>query len=141
MQIIRKIILTIILFIGTMACEEDPFLGEVNCDECYTEKPTVGELIIKLTINAENQEIPVVVYRNDLEDRIVEWIDTVSVTTLYVEVPVNQYYSITAMYKAGDRTIYAVDGDRLRTRKITDQCDETCWIITGGKINARLKYD
>jgi hypothetical protein len=130
-----------LLVLMITSCEKDIYLSEVDCANCYTEKPTRADLDITLTINDENPHVPLVVYRKEFEERIIVWVDTVSETNYSIEVPVNRYYSVTAEYSSGTRTIFAVDGDMLETKKITGQCDETCWIIRGGIINVKLKYD
>jgi len=51
----------------------------------------------------------------------------------------NEYYSVKAEYNLGEKTIYAVDGDKIKTKFVTETCDLDCWIITGGIINTKLK--
>jgi hypothetical protein len=125
---------------GFISCEEKIDFIEIDCSECYRIKPDEGSLKIRITINKENQSVPIVVYRNEMEHEWIKLVDTVTVEDYSVDVDVDHLYSVKAEYKAGGKIIYAVDGDRIRTRKITTQCDSTCWVIRGGNINVRLKY-
>ena len=125
---------------GFISCEEKINFVEIDCSECYRIKPDEGSLKIRVTINKENQSVPIVVYRNEMEHEWIRLVDTVTVEDYYVDVDVDHFYSVKAEYKAGGKIIYAVDGDKIRTRKITAQCDSTCWVIRGGNINVRLKY-
>lgn len=115
-------------------------MKSADCSECYTIKPDTAELIIKLTINDENPKVPIVIYKNNIEDNDIEFTDTAITEDYYIDVPVNKYYSVTAQYKVNEKTIIAVDGDKIKTKKIYD-CDEPCWIIKGGYINVKLKYN
>ncbi len=112
-----------------------------NFDEsdCVQARPLEGDLTIKLTINEENPEVPYIIFENDIENK-----DTVLVDTAYneqesVKVPLNEYYSIMAKYKSGDKIIYAVDGDRIESYS-EDKCGYTCWYVRGGVLKVRLKY-
>jgi hypothetical protein len=119
----------------------------VNCAECYSEEPDSADLIVKLTFNELNDSIPLVFYRGKIEDGTVEWVDTATVQKYpdgeyYLYSPVNEYYSVKAEYNSkGYNKVMAVDGDKLKTRKITGECDTDCWIIKGGKLDVRLKYE
>ena len=119
-QVLRKIclIIIIILFNGLFSCEDNYQTWTIDCSQCYRIKPTYGELWIKLTINSDYPSVPIVIYMDEVEDNIVEYIDTATTSDYYIDVPVNKYYSITAKYERSDRTVIAVDGDKIKTRKI-----------------------
>jgi hypothetical protein len=140
--ILRKLpcFILLIAFAGFLACEEKIDFIEVDCSECYRTKPDTGTLKIKITINKENESVPIVVYRNEMEKEWIRLVDTVTYEEYYIDVAINHYYSVKAEYKVDGKTIFAVDGDKIRTRKITAQCDSTCWVIRGGNINVKLKY-
>ena len=143
MQITLKKLTGFILMViltGFISCEKKIDFLEIDCSECYRIKPDEGSLTIRVTINKENQSVPIVVYRKEMEHELIRLVDTVTVEDYYVDVDVDHLYSVKAEYKSGGKIIYAVDGDRIRTRKITAQCDSTCWVIRGGNINVRLKY-
>jgi len=131
----------LVLLIGNLisSCDENFDFFEVDCSECYRIKPDNGELIIHVTINDENPEVPIAIYRDRIEYGRIRIRDTVSEKTVYIEVPLNHYYSVKAEYKTGNDSIFTVDGDRIKTHRVTDQCDTICWIIKGGKYDLRLK--
>lgn len=134
---ISKILWLLPLFIVVVfSCEEDWI---VDCNDCYSFEPDSADLIVELTINAENPEVPLVFYRGKIEDNVIEWVDTSRVEVLYLYSPVEEYYSVKAFYKTGEETIIAVDGDKLKTREVTESCDYTCWVIRGGRLDVRLK--
>ena len=138
----KKILL--IFLVSVMAnlifsCDENFNFLEVDCSECYRIKPDNGELIIHVTINNENPKVPIAIYRDRIESGRIRIRDTVSEKTVYIEVPLNHYYSVQAKYKVGNDSVFAVDGERIETHRVTDQCDTTCWIIKGGRYDLRLK--
>ncbi len=132
------IVLLMIALAG--ACEE--YLGPtVDCSECFDYKPDSADLIIHLTINDAHPEVPIVLYRGNVEQKQVDWIDTARETPYYLYSAVDQFYSVAAEYKVDGRTILAIDGDRMKAKHVSDDCDDECWIVTGGKLKAELKFD
>lgn len=139
-KFISKIVIisTFTFIIHVFSCEQNPFIFDVDCDECYFEKPDSADLIVDITINEENPYVPLIFYKGDVEDGNIEWIDTAYSETLYLYSPVDQFYSIKAFYKSGDQTIISVDGDKLKTTQVSDVCDYDCWVIRGGILDVRL---
>ena len=128
-----------IMAILIVSCDENFDFLEIDCSECYRIRPENGELIINVTINNENPEVPIVIYRDRIESGRIRIRDTVSEKTVYIEVPLNHYYSVKAEYKAGNDSVFAIDGERIKTQRVTCQCDTICWIIKGGRYDLRLK--
>ena len=127
-----------IAFAGS--CEE--YLGSsVDCSECFWDKPDSADLIIHLTLDRNHPEVPIVVYRGNVEGRIVDWVDTARETPYYLYSALNQFYSVAAEYKVDGKTIVAIDGDELKAKHVSGACDYDCWIVTGGILKAELKFD
>ncbi|MBI4646126.1 MAG: hypothetical protein HY738_05875 [Bacteroidia bacterium] len=134
----RIILISLVLILSQ--CEETKD-ENFDCSECYQIKPDWGELAIELTINDENDSVPLIIYRGCPEDNDIEYIDTATSKKHYVEVPLNKYYSVEAYYNVGDSRVIALDGDKIKIKKNTTDCDTTCWYFTGGYINVKLKYN
>jgi hypothetical protein len=133
---IRKLAIGFIIIVsGYSSCDIIP---KVNCSDCYTNKPDSADIKMSFTINSENPKVPLVVYKGKVEQGIVEWVDTTNKESLYLYVKLDQYYSVVATYKSGFRTIYAVDGDKITTRYVTDACNDNCYIVTNNKLDIRL---
>jgi len=128
-----------IMAILIISCDENFDFLEINYSECYRTIPENGELIINVTINDENPEVPIAIYRDRIESGRIRIKDTISEKTVYIEVPLNHYYSVKAEYKVGNDSVFAIDGERIKTHRVTDQCDTICWIIKGGRYDLRLK--
>ena len=136
------IIALFIVLLSFCSCQED----QVNVDcstydfsNCNTTEPFYGSLKIKLTINSENTKVPIVIYKGSVESNVVEYIDTLSTTEFNIDLPLSSYYSVTAKYRSGSKTIIAVDGDDV-IKKISNICDSTCWSIQNGTANVQLNY-
>jgi hypothetical protein len=133
----RKLITGLIIILaGYSSCEVFP---KVKCSECTSLEPDSADLKMLFTINAENPKVPLVVYKGKVEEGNVEWTDTTNNETLYLYVQMNQFYSVVAKYKSGTHTIYAVDGDKIRTVNETDNCNQECYIVTNNELDIRLK--
>ena len=136
----RDIIIAGLIFLVSVAsCDREVFNFNINCDECDSEKPDSAELVVRITINDENPYVQLVFYKGRIEEGVVEWIDTAFAANLYLLSPVGEYYAVKASYKKDGKTIIAVDGDKLKTRLVTDVCERDCWIIKGGILDVRLK--
>jgi hypothetical protein len=119
---------------------EDSYDGIYNGDSsCDTIEPFYGYLKLKLTINAENQRVPISVYRGIIDDNEVVYIDTVSTNNFEVSMPVDEFYSVKAKYIFDDKTIYAIDGNKIKKSSYT-YGDSTCWEVRNGNIDLRINY-
>ena len=137
-EIIFTAIFVAILFM-IFSCEGN--YETINCEYCYQIEPEWGPLKIRASIDDEHPFVPVTIFRNKIEDMDTEWVDTLWHADDSIDVPVNKYYSVAAKYIVDSDTIYAIDGDKIKTKKVYDECDEDCYIIKGGIIDVRLKYD
>jgi hypothetical protein len=132
--------LVVLFFALIGACEE--YLGpSVDCSECFYEKPDSADLVIELTINGNHPEVPITVYRGNADQKVVDWVDTARETPYYLYSRIDQLYSVEAEYRVGGRIIIAVDGDAMKAKHVSDQCDSECWIVTGGYLKVELKFD
>ena len=132
----------IILVLLTLAGSCNEYLGiSVDCDDCWGFKPDSADLLIYLTIDQENPEVPLVIYRGNFEDGEVDFLDTARQSTYTLYSAIDQYYSVTAEYKVDGKTIIAVDGDVMKAKNATSSCEFECWIITDGEFSLELKSD
>jgi hypothetical protein len=132
-----------LLIVTFISCERNKqfSLDKFDCSDCYQEKPDSADLTVKVTINNENPRVPLVIYKGKIEDQVIDYIDTAINSDYYLWVKVDEYYSVEAKYKSGNKTIIAVDGDKIKTKKNSTECDETCYRIKGGYINVRLRTE
>lgn len=133
------VILIIIVFSSILFFKCDNVDFNFDCDECYQEEPLWGDIYVQLTINDENDFVPLVIYRGSVEDNNIEYVDTAFEEEYYLDVPLNKYYAVKAEYLEGSDTIYAIDGDEIKTKLNTDDCDQECYVIKGGNFDVRMK--
>ena len=137
----RLTLVVLSLLILTGSCEEKVYTGDVNCDECYTEKPQYADLIIDLTINNRFGDVIVNIYEGEVEDNQVVLTDTVDFTPFYAYVKANKRYAVVAEYKKGTKTLYSVDGTKLKVLLVRGECDDDCYVIEGESMNATIKEE
>ena len=130
-----------IIFFLSFSLQCDKIELAIDCSECYQIAPEWGEIYVQVTINDENNFVPLIIFIGNVEDYDIEYIDTAYGKDYYLEVPLNRYYSVMAEYISGYDTICAVDGDEIKIKKNTEDCDEECYIIKGGQIDVRLHSD
>ncbi len=140
-----NIITALILLTGiflSLSCERDiPYgSGSVDCNDCYTTRPEWGPLNVKMTINEENQFVPLVVYRGNFNDNNIEYVDTSYWEDYWVDVPVDKEYSIVAKYKKDGGTINVVDESKLTVKYTSSDCADPCYYFSGGYMDVRLRY-
>lgn len=113
----------------------DPTAGiPSNCNDI---EPTTGDLSIDLTINTENPFVPIEVYYGYAEDNVLYFTDTLSGSSTSYSVPVNQRYSVVAKYAMQGRTVYAIDGGKVKL-KTKDNCGYTCYSTVDLDLNLKL---
>ena len=137
----KKYIIILINLISLNSCHEYYYDSDYPCGFCYTEDYQLGVLTIQTTLNDENPNIPIVIYIDEIENDLIEHIDTINEANFEIWVPVDNYYTVTAEYKVGNKTITAVDKARVYKKENTSDCDEDCWIVFDGTVDVRLKYD
>lgn len=124
-----------------VSCEREYHSFIVDCDFCELEKPEYGELVISLTHLSVYPNVLVTIFKGNIEDnKIVEVIDSVNTDKLYVLVKLDEYYSVTAEYTSAEKKITVLDGDKINTKTIYDECGDKCYMIKGGYIDVTLKY-
>lgn len=138
---ISSIILIIIFAISlkTTGCQQEDLDFSVDCFDCLSEAPDSSSLIVYVTINDENPFVPLVFYRGDFEDNVVDWIDTTYNDTLYLYSEVGMVYSVKATYLQDGEPVLAIDGDKLRVVDGEGECYPPCFVINGGTLDLRLK--
>jgi hypothetical protein len=145
MDVLKNIKLIKYIFSGILfliiSCKDKS--STVDCStydysNCDTKEPFTGNFHIKLTINPENQAVPITIYQGKLEDGNVLIHDTLTNETYDTLLPVNNFYTVAAKYKVGSGTVTAVDGDKV-TKSSSTTCDSTCWSVKTGTANVKLK--
>lgn len=135
----RSFLLTLLILACVYSCENN----SVDCEnynyDCNTQEPYEWEMMIKVTINSENSQIPIWVYEGKFDDTThLVYTDTLTDPFTTVFLPLNKYYYTKALYKKGSKTIYAIDGVFFKKYSRT-VCDSTCWYIKNEIMDVRLK--
>ena len=131
---------SLVVLIFMLSCEEKVITADVDCNECYSEKPDSVDLILHWTKNTEFQEIPILLYKRTVDDG--EFIDTFFLfgNPAYIWVKAEEEYSVKAIYETSDRTVMAVDGTKQKLKRVTDLCDYECWVIVNEELQIELRY-
>jgi hypothetical protein len=120
------------------ACEPEDWVLQVDCGDCYNYIPDSADLVINLTINAENNSVPLTFYLGDYEDGVIDWQDTATTDKFYLYSAFDKEYTVRATYKSGNQTIMAFDGDEMFLYNAGEECGSPCYIVKGGIFDLRL---
>ena len=121
-----------------LGCEPENWTLEVNCNDCYGYMPDSAKLIIYVTIDAENDSVPLTFYRGDYENGEIDWLDTATTEEFYLYSEINRDYTVSATYKSGDKTVVAFDADEMSLTDASSDCGSLCYIVKGGILDVRL---
>ena len=128
----------VILIAGS--CNEKIFTYNVNCDECYYPEPDSADLVIKVTINDRFDAVPLVIFKGNVEDNNIEYVDTAYASPHYVWVRVDQKYAVRAKYEKSNANLFVVDGTKLKSSLVKDECEGgECYIIEDEDIDVSIK--
>lgn len=122
------------------ACISEQLGKEVDCADCYPFRPAEEQVTLQLTMNEVNREIPLVIYRDNIDNGFVEFRDTATASTHYIWLATEQEYAVKAVYRKDGETVHAIDGCELEMEKISSQCDTICWFVRDKQLDLRLKY-
>jgi hypothetical protein len=120
------------------ACEPEDWMLQIDCGECFGYKPDSANLIVNLTINAENDSVPLTFYLGNYEDGVVDWQDTATTEEFYLYSKMNSRYTVRATYRSGNLTIEAFDSDKMTIYNANEECGAYCYIIKGGIFDLQL---
>jgi len=121
------------------ACEPENWMLSIDCGDCYGYAPDSANLIINLTINAENDSVPLTFYLGDYEEGVIDWQDTATNEEFYLYSKMNSSYTVRATYRSGDKTIEAFDADNMELYNAHEECGSTCYIVKGGIFDVALQ--
>ena len=130
-------LISTIVLLKSASCEPEDWII-VDCNDCYSYKPDSADLIFNLTINEENDSIPIVVYLGKIEEGIIDWKDTATGKDFRLYSEVVQVYTVQASYKSGSETILAIDADKMTITNADDDCGYPCYIVKGGIFDLTL---
>ncbi|MEX0981767.1 MAG: hypothetical protein WD577_11830 [Bacteroidales bacterium] len=141
MKTVTKLLFILLLAfaVNFSGCEQEDLALNIDCDNCLESVPDSADLIINVTINDENQFVPLTYYVGDYEDGNIDFTDTTYTEERlhYSKVGVN--YSVKATYQIKGETVIAIDGDRIRGVDGSGDCYSPCYFIRGGTLDVRLK--
>jgi len=120
------------------ACEPENWSLSVDCADCYGYAPDSANLIINLTINAENDSVPLTFYLGNYEEGVIDWQDTATTEEFYLYSKIGSNYTVRATYQSGDKTIEAFDSDDMYLQNANEECGSPCYIIRGGIFDLQL---
>ena len=121
-----------------LGCEPEDWEWTIDCGQCYDYKPDSAKLVVYLTINAENDSVPLIFYRGDYEDGEIDWIDTATTEELLLFSEMDREYTVRAQYKSGSKTIMVFDSDKMYLSNYADDCGSPCYIVKSGIFDVRL---
>ena len=110
-----------------------------SCDPnmiCDTVQPTTAPIVVLVSNNDENQDVPLSIYVGNADDSVLYFRDTVTQNPRY-DVPINTRYSVVAKYRQGANTVYAVDGGKTKL-VTTPNCNEYCYTTNELRLNLKL---
>jgi len=107
------------------------------CEDCYQEKPTQG--ILTIIVDSDYlPAVPIKLYKGKLEKGRLFLVDTLNEISTDVWVNVGSFYTVVVEYKKGEKTILAVDGDKVTVFFDEESCDVPCWRPHDGKVDCTL---
>jgi hypothetical protein len=144
-SLIRKIIIPVFIIIWFISCKEKIFTGNVNCDECFVDKPDSVYLTIHFTQNEQFPEVPVLLFKGNIDsgkliDTFYCYVDSLGIEYNQVYVEAEEEYSAKAIYETNERTVYVVDGTKQKLKYVSETCEETCWVSEDDQLFLELVY-
>lgn len=135
-----RILLVAGLIMSLSGCREKIFSGNVDCSECYTDEPDSAMLYVEVTINDKYREVPLVLYREEFEKELVDYVDTTDIGEYWVWVATDQKYSVRVEYTYHSDTIYVIDATTIKAKRVSEDCDDVCWVVVNDRLDATLRF-
>lgn len=107
-------------------------------DDCQLEEPATGKLNVSVTINGNNPQVRVRIYKGSdfLKGELVAS-EVINKNQTSFNLPFGEYSGTAMYYNVGSDSILTVDGDDI-SRELTEYCDADCWEITDGDLDLTM---
>lgn len=145
---IRSSYLTLVLgmlILSLYACEpinsDFPYIEDCeNYDyyDCNTSEPFESNLVLNFTMSSRIKFVAFEVYKGYVDDDHLYFCDTSWESSIEYRVPVDEYYSVMAIYHLDDKTIKVIDGGAIKTQS-KRVCDSICWSVNELFLNVYIK--
>ncbi|MBO4372406.1 MAG: hypothetical protein J5826_05690 [Bacteroidales bacterium] len=109
-----------------------------NCDCFLAEEPEQYDVVVKVTLNEQNTQVPITVFYGNVERNNVAAKITTEQPFGTVTLKLNHDYTYMAKYLKGSDTIYVPVKARLSSSQYVCH-EDTCWTINNNVINLKLK--
>jgi hypothetical protein len=122
-------LLSIVLVLFLYSCEEtvtDEDCETYNYYDCNSVEPFEAELTMKFTISKNIHRVAFEIYKGGFDENNIIVYDTARNSTVTYNMPIPEYYSVRAVYKLEDKTLYTIDGVKM-DKKSVQKCDSVCW--------------
>jgi len=129
----------LVLFGHLVSCEPEDWLTNIDCSECFSFRPDSADLIVNLTINEENDSVPLTFYKGQLGSGLIDWHDTATTEAFYLSAEIGAVYTVEARYRDGMKTILAYDSDKMTLSDFGADCGDPCYIVRGGIFELQLR--
>lgn len=116
-------LLMIMLFTIVSSCDPD---FSTYCNNCTVTVPEEGKVLVEITFNSENTEVPVFIYKGKETGKDTVYADTLTQSPLRLFLKTEQDYSAEAIYQSGAQEIHAFDGGQIKVEE-TECDDEACY--------------
>ncbi len=142
LNLLKKHLVLIYLILVGLSIASCSEYSDVDCEyydyhDCDTKEPSNLELNLYFTINQEIQSVPFEIYQGTVDEGTLLLRDTAYDHEVVYSMPVPNTYSVRAIYSKQDRTIYVVDGDKMKAKSQV-RCDSTCWESTVYKFDLMI---
>jgi hypothetical protein len=128
------IIISLLAFSGCKEQFDEEDCITYNYDDCNTVRPRIAELKMHFTISRDIHSVVFEIYKGTVDNGTVIITDTAFDSEVIYLLPIPEYYSVRAIYKLADKTLYAVDGKEIKVEK-ENRCDSTCYSISDTNLD------
>ena len=110
-----------------------------NRSECLRSKPSSFGIHAKITINKENQAIPITVYVGPMEENSIYYEKDLNKFVKDIWLKTDTYYTIVAYYKLDGKTYQVVSGITPTVSQSCKNCSNPCYYVENTVVDLRFK--
>lgn len=132
-------VLTLVMVVAVIvACEEEiADLGFAPSD-CETQRPSVGPFEILVSIDPEFTEVPITIFRGEIEKNNIVIVDTLTQRSAVYDLFTETNYSAIAIYVVRRDTVAVIDASSIWLSR-TEYDDKDCWDMGKGVADLQLR--
>ena len=123
----------------SISCTEKIFTDDIDCEQCYELYPDPFDLEINFT-TFPNVFTTIILHHGKYSGSSVGDTFYFDKSPAYIVYEIDKDVSVEAVYNINGKITKAIDGTKMKPKRVSTACGSTCWLVEKTSVDVSLKY-